>query len=183
VWTWHGVCVAAATIMNTHLKPSLLRALLVGLLTVACGGEERASFGPGTGGSEPSVEGSSGGAAGTSAHDAAPLAQDDQESSTSDPGDEDPEQTDQEDAGHAPDPDGAGDPHPTTHTHCGWNGVAWYFCDNVGDDPSGQFPIDCPAGLVAGGACGTLGSEGCCDDEDRNWFCTPDGKLVVLDCR
>jgi hypothetical protein len=176
--------------MKNHLPRSLSRAVWVGLLTVSCGGEERVTFGPGTGDPEPSTDGeeqhgsagSSGGAAGTSA-DAASHAQDDQESSTSDPGDKDPEQPAQEDAGHAPDPDGAGDPHPTTHTHCGWNGVAWYFCDNVGDDPSGQFPIDCPAGLVAGGACGTLGSEGCCDDEDRNWFCTPEGKLVVLDCR
>jgi hypothetical protein len=177
--------------MNTRLQPSLSCALLVGLLTVACGGERRASFGPG----------SSGGAAGSSAHDAAPHAQHNQGGSASDPGDKDHEQPDQEDASHAPDPDDAshapdpddashapdpddaGDPHPTPHTHCGWNGVGWYFCNNVGDDPSGQFPIDCPAELVAGGACGTLGSEGCCDDEDRNWFCTPAGKLVVLECR
>ncbi len=158
---------------------------------LSCGGEERASFGPGTAGQEPSADGGDhddamGSPGGNGGHAASDAAEGEPEgvNPESGPGDDGLEDdSDQEGDQQEATPDDAGDSHATTHTHCGWNGIAWYFCDHVGADPSGQYPIDCPAGLVVGGACGTLGSEGCCDDEDRNWFCTPNGKLVALECR
>jgi len=44
-------------------------------------------------------------------------------------------------------------------------------------------PIDCPEGLVEGGACTDTGLDliGCCDPNGDNWYC--EGEVAVfVDC-
>ena len=66
---------------------------------------------------------------------------------------------------------------------CGWNPIeSWYDCGFQGEDPGGEFPRECPAGLTADTACpAALPSAGCCDDEGDVWYCE-DGKVVATSC-
>jgi hypothetical protein len=76
---------------------------------------------------------------------------------------------------------------------CGWGPTGeepiseGYVCTGDGEDPDGNFPIDCPADvdLAVGGDCGPIQGQGCCDAQGDAWFCGDDGSgpaLVRLDC-
>jgi hypothetical protein len=57
---------------------------------------------------------------------------------------------------------------------CGWDAnatPAGYYCGFTGEDPDGNYPIDCPSGLVEGDACGVIDGAGCCDANGDNWYC------------
>lgn len=74
---------------------------------------------------------------------------------------------------------------------CGWGPTGeetipeGYVCGGEGEDPDGNFRLDCPAEveLVEGGACGTIAGQGCCDADGNAWFCGDDGggPILVLD--
>jgi hypothetical protein len=66
---------------------------------------------------------------------------------------------------------------------CGWGATGQvkitdgYICGGDGESPTPEmFPIDCPAEveLVAGGVCGTIRGQGCCDANGDVWFCASD---------
>lgn len=71
----------------------------------------------------------------------------------------------------------------TPPSACGWNPVtSWYDCGFQGEEPSGEFPRACPAGLTADVACpASLPFEGCCDGEGNVWYCD-EGVVVTTSC-
>jgi hypothetical protein len=68
---------------------------------------------------------------------------------------------------------------------CGWNARGPYYeCGFEGADPDGNFPLECPDGLVDGDPCDTTGltGEGCCDANGDNWYCTQEGVVFLSAC-
>jgi len=74
---------------------------------------------------------------------------------------------------------------------CGWGVTGQdlvsegYICGGTGEDPSGDFSITCPEGLVEGAECGSLTGIGCCDAEGSVWYCAdpagPDPAIVLVE--
>jgi hypothetical protein len=71
---------------------------------------------------------------------------------------------------------------------CGWGstGVSdpaeGYVCGGDGVDPGGAVPLDCPADLRAGAACGDISGIGCCDADGNAWYCTDADVLYKESC-
>lgn len=76
---------------------------------------------------------------------------------------------------------------------CGWGPTGeetipeGYVCGGDGEDPDGNYRLDCPAEveLVEGAACGTIAGQGCCDADGNAWFCGDEGAgpiLVLVPC-
>ena len=62
---------------------------------------------------------------------------------------------------------------------CGWYTQGYYYCGGEGEDPSGQYPRDCPEGLVDQAPGCTIQNVGCCDANDNAWFCIDDGEELI----
>ena len=64
---------------------------------------------------------------------------------------------------------------------CGWDlDAAWYACGFEGEDPSGVAPRACTATYMAGDPCPNALLLGCCDGEDRLWYCADDEDAGVV---
>lgn len=68
---------------------------------------------------------------------------------------------------------------------CGWDQASGYYeCGFEGEDPEGNFPLDCGnLPLVNGAPCPTgFTVQGCCDADGNLWWCNVDDKVEYEPC-
>lgn len=71
--------------------------------------------------------------------------------------------------------------------NCGWDATnKYYACMNVGEDPDGISPIECPDPLPAeGDPCDDttpVNNVGCCLPDGTNYYCSAEGMVVLEAC-
>jgi hypothetical protein len=68
---------------------------------------------------------------------------------------------------------------------CGWDAASmFYSCGFEGEDPDGNFPLECPVEPVAGDPCtkdGEINGIGCCY-MGANAYCLEDGTIAIETC-